>query len=57
MHFPLATQDKMVEVYKTEETKPIERSHITVVVFILPVPEVESGRFFLSDAANVFVIE
>ncbi len=53
---PLSCQDNLPEVYQAEEIQYIERCSITDVVFIVPVQEIESGRFFLSGATNAFLI-
>ncbi len=52
--YPLAYHDQMVEVYKTLEETYVDRCNIIDVAYIVPVSEVESGRFYLSGADNVF---
>ncbi len=52
----MASEDEMVEVYQMLDIVCIPRQNITDVAYILPVQEVESGRFFLSCAENSFVI-
>jgi hypothetical protein len=56
VHYPMACQDNLVEVFHTQDTECIDRSTIIDVAFIVPAQEVESGRFFLSGAGNVFII-
>jgi hypothetical protein len=53
---PLASQDELIEVYQSSEEMYITRNQISDVAFILPIQEVESGRFFLSSSENSFVI-
>ncbi len=53
---PLASQDEIIEVYQSSEEMYITRNQIVDVAFILPIQEVESGRFFLSSSENSFVI-
>lgn len=53
---PMASQDEMVEVYQTLDIVCIPRQNITDVAYIVPIQEVESGRFYLSCAENAFVI-
>jgi hypothetical protein len=54
--FPLASQDGLVEVYKTQEVVSLERSLIRDVAFFVPIQEVESGMFYMSGAENTFYI-
>jgi hypothetical protein len=54
--YPLASQDEMVEVYQTVTYASIPRCNINDIAFIVPISEVESGRFFLSGARNTYVI-
>ncbi|MFO0446190.1 MAG: hypothetical protein ACK51L_00830 [bacterium] len=54
--YPLASQDEIQEVYQSSEEQWIARHMIVDVAFIVPIEEVESGRFFLSCAENTFVI-
>jgi hypothetical protein len=56
VHYPMACQDNLVEVFHTQDTECIDRSTIIDVAFIVPAQEVESGRSFLSGAGNVFII-
>ncbi len=53
---PLASQDELIEVYRSSEEIYITRNQIFDVAFILPIQQVESGRFFLSSSENSFVI-
>jgi alpha/beta superfamily hydrolase len=46
VHYPMAFQDNLVEVFHTQDTECIDRSSIIDVVFIVPAQEVESGHFF-----------
>jgi hypothetical protein len=43
-------------VYQTSEEQWIAWQMIIDVTFIVPIEELESGRFFLSCAENTFVI-
>jgi hypothetical protein len=52
----LASQDELMEVYQSSEEIYITRNQISDVAFILPIQEVESGRFFLYFSENSFVI-
>jgi len=54
--YPLASQDELLEVYQTSDELWIPRRDIIDVIFVVPIQEVESGRFFLSCAENTFVI-
>ncbi len=46
----------MVEVFQTPHYANISRHSISDVAFIIPINEVESGRYFLSCAENTYVI-
>jgi hypothetical protein len=53
---PLASQDKVMEVYQTMDEVWINWSKVLDVAFIVPMKELESGRFFLSCSDNTYVI-
>ena len=53
---PLASQNEVVEVYLTPHVMWVNRSTVVHVAFIVPLKELESGRFFLSCTKNAYVI-
>lgn len=54
--YPLAAQDEIMEIFQAVETVTILRDAITDLAFIIPVDEVESVRFSMSGASNIFTI-
>jgi hypothetical protein len=51
---PLASQDRMIEVYQSSDEINLVWSAILDIAFIVQLKEVESGLFFLSGADNVY---
>lgn len=51
--FPLASQDNMLEVYKSCDDIYIDRSTIIDLAFIVPMAEVESGMFIFCRGQRI----
>ena len=52
--FPMASQSHMIELVSQDTYVEVERSEVHDIAFVIPIFEVESGRFNMSGSYNSF---